>query len=249
MGAGHSNAGRNTIASVLADADGGGKLAVEKAGAGRWVLSGGNTYTGGTIVSAGTLEIEGSTSAASAVSVAAGATLAGTGTVGGATTIAGILAPGNGLGLLTLGGATAMGTGSRFAWELDPTQANPETARGTAFDALNAGSTFTGPSSVFQIVLTGTNDFADPFWQQNRAWTTIVTSLDGSTPVSGWAAAFGGGFAYSYNGQTAAPDAYGSFALQDNTLTWTAVPEPGTVGLAAGALVAGLLAWRRRSTR
>jgi len=240
-------AGDIAITGTIVDGLVGFPLILAKGGTGTLTIAGtSNTYTGATTASAGTLKVTGATPAASALSVAAGATLAGTGTVGGAATIAGILAPGNSIGVLAIEGAATMSSGSTFAWELDPTQSNPETARGTAFDGLNAGSTFTGTSSVFEIVLTGTNDFADPFWQQNRTWTTIVTGLDGTTPVSGWATAFGGGFAYSYNGQTAAPDAYGSFSLQDSTLTWTAVPEPGTAGLAAGAVVAALLAWRRR---
>ncbi|WP_395748863.1 beta strand repeat-containing protein [Prosthecobacter sp.] len=54
---GGNNSGANEWKGVLAD--GGGTLAVTKADAGTWILSGVNTYTGGTTLSAGTLVLNG----------------------------------------------------------------------------------------------------------------------------------------------------------------------------------------------
>jgi autotransporter-associated beta strand protein len=54
-----ANTGANLIAGTIADNNTatGGTLALVKAGSGRWVLGGDNTYTGGTIVQGGTLQI------------------------------------------------------------------------------------------------------------------------------------------------------------------------------------------------
>ena len=52
-----SNAGANTVSSILGNSSGGGALSLIKSGTGTWVLSGSNTYTGTTSVSAGTLAL------------------------------------------------------------------------------------------------------------------------------------------------------------------------------------------------
>lgn len=72
-----SNTGNNTIANALGDSAKG-KLGLNKTGAGKWILSGNNSYTGATTVSAGTLGL-GSVNALGATSgttVKTGATLA-----------------------------------------------------------------------------------------------------------------------------------------------------------------------------
>jgi len=50
-----SNSDENTIAAAIGDM--GGATALLKSGAGRWVLTGDNTYSGGTTISAGTLQV------------------------------------------------------------------------------------------------------------------------------------------------------------------------------------------------
>lgn len=52
-----SNAGNNTIASVIGDSAAGSEVTVRKSGEGRWILTGVNTYTGETIVEDGILSI------------------------------------------------------------------------------------------------------------------------------------------------------------------------------------------------
>jgi fibronectin-binding autotransporter adhesin len=77
-----TNTGDNTISARIADVNSGTTaLALAKSTAGKWILSGSNTYTGATSVSAGTLQIgaggtTGSLNTASAISVSSGATLA-----------------------------------------------------------------------------------------------------------------------------------------------------------------------------
>jgi fibronectin-binding autotransporter adhesin len=52
-----TNIGNNTLGSVIPNAADGGVVGVAKSGAGKWILTGNNTYTGDTSVEAGTLSI------------------------------------------------------------------------------------------------------------------------------------------------------------------------------------------------
>ncbi len=54
---GGSNTGQNTISGVIADGTAGGALAVEKTGAGLWMLNAANTFSGGLTIRAGELRI------------------------------------------------------------------------------------------------------------------------------------------------------------------------------------------------
>jgi len=87
-----SNGGGNMISGIIQNntvgGSGTGNVALTKAGAGTWILSGANTYTGPTTVTGGLLKINGSTAAGSAVGVSGGA-LGGTGTINGAVTLSG----------------------------------------------------------------------------------------------------------------------------------------------------------------
>ncbi len=222
---------------------------LSKEGAGTLTLAAANTYTGATTVAGGMLIINGSTSASSAVGVSSGAILAGSGAVGGNTTIfsGGALAPGNSPGVLTVAGTTTFSSGSIFKWEIDTAQAAPETNRGTAYDGVNT-TAVAGSGAIFKIMLTGTQDFTGGFWDQDRTWTDIFKSANGSATLSDWASVFSGGFQYSYNGKTVAPNNWGSFAVSGQSLSWSAVsavPEPGGLGATAILLACGLLSRRR----
>ena len=233
-------------------------------GPGTLTLNASNIYTGTTRVNAGTLALgsAGSVATSAGIRIAQGArfdvsglsggfslgasqTLAGSGTVAGNTTIAsgGTLAPGNSPGVLTIEGATTFSSASIFEWELDTAQSNPTTNRGVAYDGVNTTS-ISGSGAIFKIMLTGTQDFTDGFWNQTRVWTDIFKSADGATALSDWASVFSGGLQYAYNGQSAAPTSSGSFVVSGNTLTWTAVPEPSN--LLAGLLAASAMLRRRR---
>lgn len=84
---GGSNTDDNTWQSAIQN-NNEGTVSVTKEDAGKWILSGTNTYTGATTVSEGTLLINGSTAAGSAVSVASGAVIGGSGAVNGDLTLA-----------------------------------------------------------------------------------------------------------------------------------------------------------------
>ncbi|MCW1922616.1 hypothetical protein OKA05_08625 [Luteolibacter arcticus] len=79
--------------------DGGGGLT--KRGVGSLTYEGTGFYTGTTVVEGGTLYIDGELTD-SDVTVAAGGTLAGAGTIGGSVTAQGTIAPGHGVGTLTV---------------------------------------------------------------------------------------------------------------------------------------------------
>lgn len=234
----------NTIAGVVSD-NGVGVMTLNKTGTGTWILSGENTYTGDTTISAGKLRINGSTSSKSNFRVTTGGSLNGSGTVGGNTLInsGGALAPGNSSGVLTISGNTHFESDSIFEWKIDTAQGNPETNRGIAYDGVN--TTFiSGSGAIFKIMLTGTQDFTDPFWTQTRIWTDIFKSSDGQSNLADWSSAFSGGFQYAYNGQTVAPTSTGSFSVNGNSLTWSAVPEPSN--LLVWLVAASALLSRRR---
>jgi len=85
----------------------GGSMSLAKSGAGILTLDGTNSYTGGTVVSNGTLQVNntsGSATGSNQVFVATGATLSGSGIIGGQTALddGATLAPGNGIGTLTI---------------------------------------------------------------------------------------------------------------------------------------------------
>ncbi len=94
---GGTNTGSNDWQSVIAN-NNPGPIALTKADAGKWILSGNNTYSGATTVSGGTLVINGNQSGATGtVTVVSGAALGGSGRTGGAVTLAsgGKLKPGD----------------------------------------------------------------------------------------------------------------------------------------------------------
>jgi fibronectin-binding autotransporter adhesin len=219
-------------------------------GTGTTILTAANTYTGATTITSGRLVVDGSLAAGSAVTTGSTATLAGSGTIGGATTIqgGGIHSPGNSPGIQTFSGDLTYGSGSIFEWEMDMALVQSGTAqtnRGTAYDGVNVGGTLGGSGAIFRIVINEA-DFTNAFWDQNRTWENIFTQTDGTTPITDWAAIFGGGFEY-YNGATPiSGPSNGSFSISGNTLSYTVIPEPSNL-LTGLLLLAGMWHRGRRS--
>jgi len=182
-------------------------IALTKVGTGVLTLSGANTYTGATTINGGTLLVNGSLANAGTVGFSStGAILAGKGTVGAVT-----LSPGN-------------------------------------FLAPGDGTTPIGTLTVNTLTLNGGNFTFDLSAIDNTSDQIVVTNalIDGGT---GYTFDFSGGFTgQTYTvitfGSTTFTDASkfsstgvdGSFTLNGNSLTFTAVPEPGVVAL----LVVGL---------
>jgi len=242
-----SNGGSIGFSGGSFDVQGGitGTSSLLREGSGALTLAGANTYIGDTTVRAGTLIVDGTLADASDVFVESGGTLKGSGSIGGSVDVSGTLAAGNSPGILTISGITNFDSSSVLEWELDTALSNPETDRGIAYDGLNT-TAITGSGARFRIMLTGTQDFTDSFWKQERIWMDIFKSVDGSSNLTGWAAVFSGGFQYAYNGKTVAPNSSGYFALSGDSLIWSAVPEPGHALALAVMLAASAMLRRRR---
>jgi len=233
----------------------GGVLSFTKAGTGTQTLGGANTYSGGTTVSAGTLIVSGSIGASTTpTSVASGAVLGGSGILNPAVGVMGTISPGNALGSigkLTLAStsptaALDLSGGGIYRWELGSLKDDTTGTAGIDFDQLaltgSGGNLLLGGSSALTLGFdNGVADpnSSDPFWTSNHTWTIIAAS-------AGVTNAGLTNFSVITNGATFAD---GSFATSVNsngvvTLSFTVVPEPGSVGLAVAGT--GLLLGLRR---
>jgi autotransporter-associated beta strand protein len=225
---------------------------LRKTGSGVLALNAVNTYAGTTTIDGGILAVNGSLASGSAVTVNSGGTLGGTGTVNGTVAVksGGIVGPGNGPGVLTTGAAT-FESGSIFSWQLnnnldgDTGDAGDTGARGTNYDGLTSSSLTVASGAIFRVVLTGTADITDTFWDQTQEWNNIF-SVSGTTTNAAPGQLFN---AFEvYNGTSdvtlATTSSQGSFSFDGSTLTWTAVPEPSSA--LAGLLIAAGLLRRRR---
>ncbi len=211
-----------TIAVPLIDSAGTG--GVTKTGAGTFVLSSVNSYTGPTTVSVGTLLITGSIGGSTVVDT--GAILGGTGTVAAVTVNSGgALQGGDGTaasGALTSGGAVAFADGSFIRLTLGAVGAHSSLARtgGTWAFASAQAFTFTllpeAAPTTYDNVITGLAG-------TETGISSISTWLITNPGVTG---------IFSYDGAGGVD------------LAVTAVPEPTTTALLAGAL--GLLGFVRR---
>ena len=170
---------------------GSGTLALIKTGSGTQTLAGTNSYTGPTTLTNGTLRVDGTHSGGGAYTVTAAATLGGSGTISAAVSAAGTLAPGSGIGTLTVGNTVITGT---YACEIDGPSAD-RLAAGTlnitgatvAFSILNAHA----PSAASYVIATYSGTLGGSFTS-----TTLPAgyTLDYSTPGQIRLLLLGGGY-------------------------------------------------------
>lgn len=133
-----SNTGSNLFAMTIAEAAG--TTSLNKAGPGRWILSGASTYNGPTIVSNGTLLVSGSI-ATGQVSVLAGATVGGSGTIGGSVVSDGTISGGDSIGALTISQNYFQNGGASLLMEI-------ENASSSDLIAINGSAVLDGELDV-----------------------------------------------------------------------------------------------------
>jgi fibronectin-binding autotransporter adhesin len=241
-----------------------------KTGLGTLTLGGGTNYQGDTTVAAGALRVTGGTAVSSRVIVQNGASVGGTGTIGGAITVQ----PG---GLLR-GGTEASPTGTLTA-SLGFSLSEPYAvtlAGGSAGGGAKWGVDFGGTAGTAnsKLSLTGAGvgvNFAGVGGGNTVTFTLLNdTALVAGTPYTITLATANGANAYDRNGadigagnlmvygtdftiSSAAHPAFSDVSLavvgSDLRLTFTPVPEPGSVlAIGAGVLAVGtgVRRWRRR---
>lgn len=224
----HQSSANTIFTGVIGDAGNDLGLRVAGSGTGAVVLTGANTYTGGTIVEGTTLLVNNTTGSGTGtgdVFVRNTGTLGGTGTVGaGVTSVesggklsAGVPGVSSGVGILNFSGNLVTPVGS--AWLVDIVQDQNGVA-----DGINATGAISLNGASFLPVFSGV------FTVGHVYTLASYGSLTGT--FDGWSeGAVISNYQINYGTRTA------------GTITLTAVPEPGTLVLLAGAL--GGLFWRR----
>jgi len=215
--------GQNLTVSGNISGDG----TLNKTGAGTLILDGTSTQSGTTTVSTGTLLVNGDHSTATGdFNVNSGATLGGDGDIGGATTINGTLSTGE---LATVGSVGTLdfnGNDLTFnngsAWLVDLVQGVSESSDAVLVDALTIN-----PVSTLNFNTAGTYNGDESF--------TLATYSSLSGTFSNYATSG----VYTIGGNEFLLN-YGT-----NSITLTAVPEPGTLGL-LGLIIGGCLFRRFR---
>lgn len=209
--------GSLNFTGTITDATAGGISYLTKNGAGVLKLAGTNNYSGATAINAGTLNLTGSLAGSSAVTVASGATLSGAGSIAGKLTFVGssIHAPGNPVGVQTVGGALGYSAGSRVKFTLLSNSASAAAGSGVAASGLVTVAA--GAAIDLGFNATGSAvDFSTLFWTQARQWPVVTGS--------GMAGSFTLG-SVSNDSAGHAASTYGAFSLVQgstgSTLQWT----------------------------
>jgi autotransporter-associated beta strand protein len=253
---GGTNSGENTYAANQAN-NGSGPFSIVKGGTGTWVLTGASTYTGTTTVSGGTLVVGDGTKGSlgnTAVTVSSGGTLAGTGSIAGSLTVGsgGTLSPGNSPGSQAVGGLVWNG-GGNYNWQV----LDASGSAGMGYDTYVASGvldlsalTIVSPFNInlWSLASIGPDVGGNAANFSNavaQSWTLVATP----TPITGFNSALFQVNVGAVNGTSGFTNslAGGAFAVAlgdagtDLMLTFTPVPEPGSLVLMAlaGAMVFG----------
>ncbi|MEN3940092.1 autotransporter-associated beta strand repeat-containing protein [Prosthecobacter sp. SYSU 5D2] len=242
-----TNAGNNILAQVINDSPNATKVSVTKSAAGRWVLTGVNTYTGDTLISGGNLQVglagAGSIAAGSAVSLTTTSSrLSGTGSVFGSTTLTfGAIVPGDeggaSAGKLTFGNLTFSNTAASNVIQLSLFDQN-------TFDQIDVTGTLSVNDRT-NILVDGSGyvpEFEDSF--ELLSWINLAN--DGFTVGDTRNGGNGGSNLYLPDLSPFDPAwVWEISALSSGSLIVSVVPEPSRVML----LALGFCTWGLRRRR
>ncbi|MDW7979244.1 MAG: glycosyl hydrolase [Verrucomicrobiales bacterium] len=133
--------GNHIVTGPIRNSTNGAPIHLAKLGTGTLTLAAANTYGGTTAVSNGIMYVTGAITSTGAVTVAAGAVLAGTGSINGPVSVlaGGTLAPGVGIGGLTVSNSVTLQPGSVLHIELDAAARTNDSLR--VAGALTLGGT------------------------------------------------------------------------------------------------------------
>lgn len=199
-----------------------GTTSLIKEGAGKWTLTGDNTYSGTTVVNVGTLVVNGNQSAAVGnFSVSANGRLGGIGIIGGSTTVNGTLVPGNPVGPLSFGQNLSLNASSITQLEIsknppanDMVVVGGKVTYGGTLDVLNTSVELLEAGDNFQLFSASSfsGAFANydlPALESGLAWNMSQLAVDGrlwvvttNSPVINQFGAGGGNFSMSGEGGT-----------------------------------------------
>lgn len=141
----------------------GGAASLTKTGSGTLTIANTNTFTGDTTVSGGTLAVTGALGATEML-IESGATLTGTGTIGGAVEIQGTLAPGAGVGTLSVGAGPVLLLGT-YACDLDGATVDKLAVTGSLdiTDATLNLNVLSAPTASYYLIATYTGTLTGTF--------------------------------------------------------------------------------------
>lgn len=213
-------AGTATLSGVVSG------TTLNKGGAGTLVVTAANETTGLVTVEQGTLVVNNTTGSGTGsgnVFVDTGAILAGDGFIAGDVELSGILAPGNSIGTLEVGGDVTWNGGAENAWQF-------ELGLDDVSDRLLIGGDFLKGAGV---------EFVFDFLSGATTGEFVLVQWDGTTDF------VAGDFSYVNLGGGLT----GAFAIEGNQLVFSAVPEPATYASLFGAGVLGFALLRRRHLR
>ncbi len=204
------------------------------------------SYNNSTTALSQTITFSGSTGTLSGTGIISPATVVTSGNRQTAGTSVTATTPSVTLGKQTFGTSIDFQTGSIFEWNLTANADTSVGTRGTNYDAVDTTSLLnTGAEAIFRVVLNGTENFDEAFWNADRSWTDIFKNGSAALNIE---EIFGTGANVEYYyaaGQVANGNTTGRrFSISGTTLRWTAVPEP-TSALVGLLVTAGLLRRRR----